>query len=126
MFNETLKTVADALVAANTSGELEALLNDYYAADAVSVEAAQGEGMPRTAEGLEAIRGKHAWWAGAMEMHDSTTEGPFLFEPDRFAVRFTMDVTNRETGDRIQGVEIAVYTVKDGKIVREEFFWAAR
>jgi hypothetical protein len=38
-----------------------------------------------------------------------------------FAVRYAIDVTQKSTGQRHQMEEIAVYTVKDGKIVREEF-----
>ncbi|MGJ3232296.1 MAG: SnoaL-like domain-containing protein [Oceanicaulis sp.] len=125
MFNETLKSIADALVEANRTNALEALLEQYYAADCVSVEAAQMGEMPREAAGLDAIRGKHAWWNANMEMHGGEVDGPFLFEPDRFAVRFTMDVTDKTTGERSQGEEVALYTVKDGKIVREEFFYKA-
>ena len=80
--------------------------------------------MSRTVEGLEALKAKHAWWTSTMEVHSSETEGPFFFAPDRFAVRFAMDATNRETGERVQAVEIAVYTLADGEIVREEFFSA--
>lgn len=123
MFDEALMRVANTLVDANKSGELEALLNEHYADDAVSVEAADGQGMSRAAEGLDSIRAKHAWWNSTMEMHGGDVFGPFFFDPDRFAVRFTLDATNRETGERVQGEEIAVYTVADGKIVREEFFW---
>ena len=32
-----------------------------------------------------------------------------------------MDVTNRESGSREMHEEVAVYTVKNGKVVREEF-----
>jgi ketosteroid isomerase-like protein len=124
MFNKTLMDVGKALVAANTSGDIDALLEQHYSPSVVSVEAADGEGMPRTAEGLEALKAKHAWWNSTMEMHGGDVSGPFFFDPDRFAVRFTLDATNRETGERVQGEEIAVYTVADGKIVREEFFWA--
>ena len=42
---------------------------------------------------------------------------------DRFALIFDMDVTNRETGQRMQMREVGLYTVADGKIVREEFFY---
>jgi predicted ester cyclase len=32
-------------------------------------------------------------------------------------------VTNRSSGQRMQLSEMALYTVKDGKIVREQFFY---
>ena len=44
---------------------------------------------------------------------------------DRFAVIFGFDVSNRQSGERTQMQEVAVYTVNDnGKIVREEFFYS--
>lgn len=124
MFNADLLKLANAVVAANKSGALEALIADHYSPAIVSVEAAQGEGMPRAMEGLDGLKAKHDWWNTNMEMHGGEVEGPFLFDPDRFAVRFTMDATNRQTGERMQGAEIGLYTVAAGKIVREEFFWA--
>ena len=42
---------------------------------------------------------------------------------DQFAVQYTFDVTAKPTGERIQGTEMALYQVKDGKIVREQFFY---
>ena len=123
MFNDTLLKLANAVVDANRNQTIDALLNAHYAEDCVSVEGAASPGMDRAAEGLDAIRAKHAWWNNSMEFRGGEITGPFLFEPDRFAVRYTMDVTNKETGERTQAEEVAVYTVSGGKIVREEFFW---
>ena len=41
---------------------------------------------------------------------------------DQFAVRYAFDTTNKKTGQRSKDSEIAVYAVKDGKIVQEQFF----
>ena len=49
--------------------------------------------------------------------------GPFPHD-DRFVVIFDMDVTNKAMGQRFQMQEAALYTVANGKIVREEFFYA--
>jgi ketosteroid isomerase-like protein len=43
---------------------------------------------------------------------------------DRFIVRFDYDVTNKPSGRRFKMSEAGLFTVKDGKIVREEFFYA--
>lgn len=96
-----------------------------YADDAVSVEAMA---MPGTdspeAQGISAIRGKHEWWFGAHEVHSSTAEGPFVHGSDRFSVIFDMDVTNRESGERIKTREVGQYFVNEaGQIRREEFFY---
>lgn len=125
MFDPTLTDVAKRLVA-HCQAETEAQgLDELYAPDAVSMEACAMSGGPREFAGLEAIKGKHAWWAEAMEVHSASAEGPFLYEPDRFGVIFEADVTDRKTGERTQMKELGVYTVADGKIVREEFFYAA-
>lgn len=58
-------------------------------------------------------------------MHSASAEGPFFHGDDRFSVIFKADTTNRETGERSQMHEVAVFTVADGKIVREEFYYTA-
>jgi ketosteroid isomerase-like protein len=70
------------------------------------------------------VRQKHAWWYGAFEVHDAGVEGPFPHGDDRFALIFDIDATNRATGERTRMKEVAVYHVRDGRIVREEFFYA--
>ena len=57
-------------------------------------------------------------------MHSVSAEGPFLFGDDQFSLVFDMDVTNKETGERMRAKEVGIYTVKDGKIAREEFFYS--
>ena len=50
----------------------------------------------------------------------------FAFVGDRFIVRFTYDVTAKSgpmAGKRMKLDEAALYAVKDGKIVQEEFFY---
>jgi len=46
--------------------------------------------------------------------------GPFVAH-DRFVVQYDIDATEKESKKRMQMSEVGVYTVKDGKIVREEF-----
>lgn len=122
MSADMLKAVADAVVAANSGGDFHQLLDAYYADEIVSVEAFEMPGGGREVQGREALAGKWAWWEGAHEIHETRAEGPFFHGPDRFGVIFAMDVTNRESGERIQMRELAIYTVRDGKVVREEFF----
>ncbi len=122
--SEDLKTIAHALVAHCRNHTEAEGLKTLYAPDAVSVEPMPMPGTDsREAHGLAAIEGKHDWWTKTMEMHSDSTDGPFLHGPDRFAVIFEADATNRENGERMQMKEIGLYTVRDGKIVREEFFF---
>ena len=99
-------------------------LERLYAAEAVSVEASDMGGQGRETHGLDGIKGKHDWWDGAMEEHSTSVTGPFRHGDDRFAVIFDVDATDKKSGKRMQMQEVAVYHVADGKIVREEFFYA--
>lgn len=119
-----LKAMADTLVAACRSGGEADLLANHYHPDAVSVEAADFSGMGRETKGVEGIRGKHAWWGETFEVHDGEVGGPFLHGDDKFAVTFKMDATHKQSGERTAMKEVAIYTVADGKIVREEFYGA--
>ncbi|MEO1490336.1 MAG: nuclear transport factor 2 family protein, partial [Pseudomonadota bacterium] len=96
----------------------------FWSDDIVSLEPQEGE-MARV-EGREALLAKHAWWEANTEMHSSTTEGPYVFG-DQFTVRYGMDVTMGPEmgGQRSQMEEVGLYTVKDGKIVEERFFYGS-
>jgi len=75
-------------------------------------------------EGRETLLEKHAWWEANTEVHEVTTEGPYVFG-DQFAIRYGMDVTMTIEGhsERSQMQEVGIYTVKDGKIAEERFFY---
>ena len=124
MFDEKLIEVANALIGHCRNHTEEKGLNELYADDAVSVEAVDmGDG--REAKGRDAIKAKHDWWNNAFEVHSDSVEGPFAHGENRFGAIFELDATNKETGERSQMKEFAVYTVDNGKIVREEFFYLA-
>ena len=111
----------------NRAAFLEAV-NAHYAKDVVSVEAAEmGPEMPREMSGIDAIRGKNQWFIDNHELHSCKASGPYLHAPDRFAIFFEIDHTAKvgpTAGKRTQGQEVAVYTVRGGKIAREEFYYS--
>jgi ketosteroid isomerase-like protein len=118
----TLNEIANELVAGCREGRERANIDRLYAEDAVSVEAAD-MGGGRETKGRAGIHGKHEWWAANFIVHGLSVDGPFTHGEESFAVIFGMDTENRENGDRRNDREVAVYHVKDGKIVREEFFY---
>ncbi|WP_299280440.1 nuclear transport factor 2 family protein [uncultured Tateyamaria sp.] len=117
-----LNEIAAELVAGCRENRTHANLEALYAPDAVSVEAIDN-GMGREAKGLEAIAGKHAWWESTFEMQGGDISEPMMHGPDRFAVIFELTVKHKETGEVTDMKEVALYTVADGKIAREEFFY---
>jgi hypothetical protein len=95
-------------------------LDTLYDKDIVSVEASASEGESVEKRGIDQVRGKIDWWLNAMEVHSFTAKGPFVAH-DRFVVQYDADVTEKNSKKRFQLSEVGVYTVKNGKIVREEF-----
>jgi SnoaL-like protein len=100
----------------------EECLTTLFSKDAVSVEAAAPPGGERIAKGLDALRAKSKWWSENHEVHRAELSGPYPHD-DRFAVRFTFEVTHKPSGQRRSVDEIGLFTVADGKITREEFFY---
>lgn len=129
--NDELRRIATGLVENCRNGADEANLDAFYAEDAVSVEALAPPGESRISNGLAAIREKHAWWRETMEelptdlAREQMAEGPFYHGEDRFSVVFRAKARNRQTGEILDMLEVAVYTVQDGRISREEFFYSA-
>lgn len=112
------------IVALTNAGNADAALDRYYDEKIVSIEGQGSDEMPARMEGLEAVRGKSAWWHDSHEIHSSTATGPYCgHREDQFVVRFDMDVTFKPTGERHQMEEVGLYTVRDGRIVQEEFLY---
>src|ERR1700730_1790697 len=95
-------------------------LESLYGKDIVSVESRPNEsGSPET-RGIDGVRGKVDWWVDAMEVHSFAASEPFVGN-DRFVVQYDADVTDKKSKQRRKLSEVGVYTVKNGKIVHEEF-----
>jgi ketosteroid isomerase-like protein len=122
--SETI-AVGKKLVDLCREGKNKEAMDTLYSQQIVSVEAGAPPGGTARSEGMEAIKGKAAWWEANHEVHKADVEGPFP-NGDRFIVRFKYDVTAKAgpmAGKRFVMDEAALYTVKDGKITHEEFFY---
>lgn len=116
-------TIAQQYVSHVKEGQFMELLDALYAEDAVSVEAMARPGSSPRTEGLEALRQKSLGFEAANEIHQSEVLGLWPHAEDRFAVHMRFDMTHRESGQRRTMDEIAIMTVRDGKICHEEFFY---
>ena len=100
-------------------------VNTLYAQDVLSIEAAGHPGMPQRQQGIDAIRGKNQWWIDNHTVNSTTIAGPFP-HGERFIILYKTDVTPKagpKAGQRMQVEEAGLYTVRDGKVVQEEFFY---
>jgi|SRR5271157_563149 len=118
----TTLEVGQKLVELCKQNKNEEAVHTLYSPDVVSVEAASMPNMPAEMKGIQAVEGKGKWWVENHIVHSANVEGPYP-HGDRFIVRFNYDVTNKPMQKRMQMDEMALFTVKDGKIVREEFFY---
>ena len=112
--------VATKLVEFCRNGEWMKAIDELYGKDIVSVEPRAMENMPAEMRGIDQVRGKTEWWEKNMEVHSAKVSGPFVAR-DNFVVRFDVDVTDKASKKRMQMSEVGIYTVKDGKVSREEF-----
>ena len=103
---------------ANSGAESDFPLWDkHWHDDFVSIES---DGMKF--EGRKAVEAKHAEWFKTVTMHSCSAHGPYA-TPNGFCVRYEMDCESKDgSWPRMQMDEIAVYTVENGKVVKEEFF----
>ena len=120
----SMMDIANELIAGCRENRTMENLPKLYADDAVSVEA-MDDGNGREAHGLDAIKGKHEWWDSTFDFLSGDISDPMPHGDDRFAVIFEMQVKHKESGEVSDMKEVALYTVADGKIVREEFFYNA-
>jgi hypothetical protein len=116
----TTEEVAKKLVELCRKREWMNAVESLYANDIVSVEPRSMENMPAEMSGLDQVRGKTQWFIDNHEVHDSKVSGPFVAR-DTFVVKFDIDVTDKASKKRMQMSEVGIYTVKDGKVSREEF-----
>lgn len=115
----TTQDIANRLVELNRANDHTQAYAELYSPDIVSVE--HWSGTPEEYVGFDAIKKKGEQWEESLvEMHETRASEPLVADSS-FAVTFYMDCTFTKEGRQTM-TELAVYHVKDGKIVREEFY----
>jgi hypothetical protein len=107
------------LVALFNRGQWREIEQKYHAKSLVSVE---GVGVSMAWSGEKAVREKNEGWMATHRIHGASAEGPYV-GASGFSVKFAMDVEDTTNNTRVMMEEVGVYTVQDGKIVREEFMY---
>jgi ketosteroid isomerase-like protein len=118
----TTQEIAERLATLCREGKGKQAQDELYADDAKSIEM---EGAPSgigNAEGMAEIREKGRKFNDSIEAVHGGTVGDPIVTGDWFALTMTLDATFKN-GGRVQMEEICVYQVKNGKIVREQFFY---
>lgn len=111
--------IGAAVVAHLNSGAMsDTPLWDKFWSDAI--ESIEGSGMGWA--GRKAMEAKCAEFMGENEILGCRATGPFVGATG-FAVHIEIELKPKG-GEVMQMKEVAVYTVKNGKVVREEFMYA--
>lgn len=115
------KEIATKLVAWCKEGNFEKPYQELYSPKIVSIEN-DGKSEGGYVEGFDGIQQKGEWWKENFEVHATTVSEPLVAD-NWFSVKFEMDTTHKPSGHRSTMSEIAVYEIKDGKIIKEQFFY---
>jgi ketosteroid isomerase-like protein len=116
----TTKEIANRLSELFKEGKWDEAL-ELFSEDAKSIEPANSPGL-QSVEGLDNIKKKGKEFNSSVEeMHGGYTSEPIV-AGNHIAFAMGMDATFKGMG-RMKMDEIAVYEVKDGKIVKEQFFF---
>ena len=118
----TTQEIANRLVELCRTGDWQKAFEELYSPEAVSIEMPGGP-WPERSEGMEAIGAKGQQFESMVEeMHGVEVSDPIV-AGDHFACTMTMDITMKGM-PRSKNAEVCVYTVEDGKIVSEQFFYS--
>ena len=119
----TTQEVANRFNELAQTGNWQQIQAELFAEDAESIEPSKAAAMGMgNAKGMDAIRKKGENFGSMVEeMHGGYSSAPVV-AGNHFSVGMGMDCTMKGAG-RMKMDEIAVYEVKDGKIVKEQFFF---
>jgi hypothetical protein len=117
----TTQDVANRLHELFNEGKWQQAQEELFTNDAESIEPPKSEGM-QSVKGLDAIKKKGEQFNDMVEeMHGGYVSDPVV-AGNYIAFAMGMDCTYKGMG-RQKMDEIAIYEVKDGKIVKEQFFY---
>lgn len=118
----TTQEVANRLSELFKENKWQEAQEELFSEDAESIEPENNPGM-KNVKGLDAIKKKGEDFNNMIEEMHGGWVGEPIIAGNFVAFAMGMDVTMKEAG-RMKMDEIAVYEVKDGKVVKEQFFYA--
>ena len=117
--------IGKQLVELCNQGKNEEAIKALYSDQIVSVEPCDSPEMAATQKGIDDILAKNKWWSDNHEVHSGTVTGPYP-HGEQFIVFFDYEITPKAgpmADQRMCIQEAGLYTVANGKIVKEQFFY---
>lgn len=116
----SVQDVANKLVELSREGKQIEAIHELYADDVISIEP-DGSPMQRTEGKAAVLNANEHWFDTVEEMHNSSISEPVI-GGNFFACSMKFDVTYKGQGRNMMD-ELAVYGVRDGKIISSQFFY---
>lgn len=114
-----VREIAEHFAALCASGKSAEAAMTYWADDIATYEAAPGE-FAETHGRAEAVA-KAEWWFDNHEVHGMEIGGPHV-HGDQFILSWKVEVTPKG-GARQEMLESILYTVREGRIIEERYFY---
>src|SRR5436190_22766033 len=117
----TTQDIANRLNELFKENKWQEVQDELFSDDAESIEPPGSQGLP-SVKGLEAIKKKGKDWENMIQEVHGGWAGEPIVAGNYIAIAMGVDATMKD-GNRMKMDEIAVYEVKDGRIVKEKFFY---
>ena len=118
----TTKEIAAKLAKYCERGDFVAAQKELYADDVISIEPEDNPGFDKETKGLKNVNDKIEKFMSSVEESYGNKVHDTIIAGNSFAFVLDMDIKMKGQ-DRMTMSEICVYTIKDEKIIQEEFFW---
>ena len=112
--------VAERLVNWRNSGNADRARTELYSPDIESIEEGFGDEIGKV-RGMAGLKKKGEGLSREFEVHDIRASNSLIAD-NWFSVKYEIDVTFKNSGQRSTLSEIGMYKVADGKIVKEHYF----
>jgi hypothetical protein len=97
-------------------------LDKYYSDNIKSYEAEARDSNVQLTEGLQAVKKKNEAWFDAFDVQEQMVDEPYI-NGNQFALKMSADVIDKDSEEKISMSEIGLYTVDNGKITEETFYY---
>jgi len=114
----TTQEIAYRLVELCRKGEYETCYKELYSPEIVSIEP-DGSSV----QGFEAMAQKGKKWNATIEEFKGSGVGEPVCSGNYFSVPMNMDIKFKNATEVTHFEEMCVYQIKEGKIIKEQFFY---
>lgn len=118
----TTEQVAQRYYELIQQNQYEQIQNELYAPNAVSIEPVNDSNLPLVVEGIEALRQKEGLFFTQIDEMFGGKMSEIIVSNFFFSHMTEMDVKMKGKERKIKG-QIGVFEVRNGKIVKEQFFY---